>query len=160
MQSSSNDQDSHRKQYNEEQQQQQQQRSMPPHWTNHSPWDANYRAVSGSTDSVFDPLCLPPASPLLMSSSDDLLFPTKLFHMLNDAHEKGFEDIVSWGSGPSSFNVHKKKVFEDQVLPKYFKMTKYKSFTRQLHNYDFKWIRGGPDKGGCTYGGIFIAIVV
>lgn len=83
------------------------------------------------------------------SSADDLLFPSKLFQMLEDAAMEGFEAIVSWGAEPNAFNVHKKRRFEEKVLPKYFKMTKYKSFTRQLYNYGFTWIRKGPDKGGC-----------
>lgn len=78
-----------------------------------------------------------------------LLFPNILYEMLNDAEEAGFEHIVSWGKDPNAFNVHKKKQFESEILSKYFKMTKYKSFTRQLHNYGFIWVRNGPDKGGC-----------
>lgn len=85
------------------------------------------------------------------SPGDDLLFPSILLQMLNDAEERGFEDIVSWGKDPTAFNVHKKRQFEKEILPKYFKMTKYKSFTRQLHNYGFIWIRQGPDKGGCKF---------
>lgn len=96
-------------------------------------------AASSSADSA----------PSALTPPDEQLFPRKLHQMLNEASDKGFEDIVAWGHDPSCFNVHKKKTFEESVLPKYFKMTKYKSFTRQLHNYDFQWIRRGPDKGGC-----------
>lgn len=133
---------------------------MPPHSAHFPPLDQDF-VTSSSNEPQNKPgqegAAVPPTRQQSFSSScssswtcssDELLFPTKLFCMLNDAHEKGFEHIVSWGHGPSSFNVHQKKAFEDQVLPKYFKMTKYKSFTRQLHNYEFQWIRGGPDKGG------------
>ncbi|KAG7372837.1 HSF-type DNA-binding protein [Nitzschia inconspicua] len=95
-----------------------------------------------------------PSTPRTWSLSDlatdpEMLFPDKLFIMLHDASEKGFEDIVAWGKdSPRGFKVHKKQEFERLVLPKYFKMTKYKSFTRQLHNYAFSWIRTGNDKGG------------
>lgn len=129
---------------------------MPPHSANFPPLDRDFAPCSnepvnkcGSTAfTARQQQSSIPSSLTSWTCSDELLFPTKLFCMLNDAHEKGFEHIVSWGHGPSSFNVHQKKAFEDQVLPKYFKMTKYKSFTRQLHNYEFQWIRGGPDKGG------------
>jgi hypothetical protein len=83
-------------------------------------------------------------------SDPEQLFPNKLFHMLHDAERQGFTQIVSWGKdSPRAFRVHKKREFESLVLPKYFKMTKYKSFTRQLHNYEFLWVRSGNDKGGC-----------
>ena len=112
------------------------------------------------------------------TTSEDSLFPRRLHLMLHDADGHiqggggggcntggggfggfafgggggGFSDVVSWGQdSPHNFKVHNKRRFEKQVLPKYFKMTKYKSFTRQLHNYDFQWIRQGNDKGGCTF---------
>ena len=72
--------------------------------------------------------------------------------MLHDARVQGFQHIVSWGKdSPNAFKVYRKRDFEYKILPLYFKMTKYKSFTRQLHNYDFQWIRQGNDKGGCKY---------
>jgi hypothetical protein len=83
--------------------------------------------------------------------NEEVFFPSKLFVMLSDSEKEDFEDIVSWGSNGVAFQVHKKREFENQILPKYFKMTKYKSFTRQLHNYGFNWIRKGPDKGGCKF---------
>ncbi|KAG7340207.1 HSF-type DNA-binding protein [Nitzschia inconspicua] len=95
-----------------------------------------------------------PSTPRTWAFSDlatdpEMLFPDKLYIMLHDASEKGFDDIVAWGNdSPRGFKVHKKREFERLVLPKYFKMTKYKSFTRQLHNYAFSWIRTGNDKGG------------
>lgn len=106
-----------------------------------------------------------------LAADPETLFPNKLFVMLHDAHQQGFDDIVSWGQdshgggdptttttgtrrgggGGAQFKVHKKRDFEQVVLPKYFKMTKYKSFTRQLHNYAFWWVRTGSDKGGCKF---------
>jgi hypothetical protein len=85
--------------------------------------------------------------------AEDLLFPSKLYSMLHDAESNGFTHIVAWGSSNEDgcFRVHRKRDFERQILPSYFKMTKYKSFTRQLHNYGFVWIRHGPDKGGCEF---------
>ena len=85
--------------------------------------------------------------------------------MLCDADKEedgggGFSDVVSWGQDSThNFKVHDKRQFERQILPKYFKMTKYKSFTRQLHNYDFQWIRQGNDKGGCTFFFNFVCFV-
>ncbi len=125
---------------------------MPPHSSINQPCVGDIDADSVSTGSNWGRTNLSQMRQMQWSSSsEDMLFPSKLFLMLVDAHEQDFEDIVSWGHGPSSFNVHKKNIFQHQILPKYFKMTKYKSFTKQLHNYDFKWIRGGPDKGGCKW---------
>lgn len=85
----------------------------------------------------------------LSESKEEPLFPTILHKLLEDAEEQNFGHIVSWGVDESSFKVHRIRDFEAQVLSRYFKMTKWKSFTRQLHNYGFEWIRRGPDKGGC-----------
>jgi hypothetical protein len=84
-------------------------------------------------------------------SSSEVLFPSKLYQMLHEAEILGFTNVVSWGNAANAFCVHRKSDFEAQILPKYFKMTKYKSFTRQLHNYEFSWVRNGPDKGGCKF---------
>ncbi len=122
-------------------------RRMPPYSTNTPTLNGALASHSNAID--FSRTLLLPMPQLPTAPSEDMLFPSKLFHMLNDACEKGFEDIVAWGYGPCSFNVYQKRIFENKILPKYFKMTQYKSFTRQLHNYEFRWIRGGIDKGGC-----------
>ena len=57
---------------------------------------------------------------------EEPLFPSKLQTMLDDAETHSFTEIVSWGTDEISFIVHRKRDFESQVLPKYFKMTKYK----------------------------------
>ena len=65
------------------------------------------------------------------SKDNEVLFPARLYAMLEDAEQSGQTDIVSWGvSGTNAFNVHKKREFERSILPKHFKMKKYKSFTR------------------------------
>jgi hypothetical protein len=61
------------------------------------------------------------------SADPEQLFPSKLYGMLQDAEIHGFADIVSWGQdSPTAFKVHRKREFESLILPKYFKMTKYK----------------------------------
>jgi hypothetical protein len=92
-------------------------------------------------------------------SKDEVLFPQKLFAVLEDAENDGFTEVVSWGQDGTAFRVHQKREFENSILPKYFKMTKYKSFTRQLHNYGFIWIRKGPEKGGCKKTTIFLVLL-
>ena len=81
-----------------------------------------------------------------------LLLPTtipflyKLQQMLdNSAKDEQMEAIVSWLPNNQCFKVHDKDAFVKEVLPLYFsKITKYKSFIRQLNSYGFESIsRGG-----------------
>jgi hypothetical protein len=84
------------------------------------------------------------------AASSDLSFPWRLFTMLSGSEiEEGFEEIVSWIMDGTAFKVHDQEQFVKTILPRYFKMTKYNSFTRQLYAYDFTWIRKGPERGGC-----------
>jgi hypothetical protein len=81
-------------------------------------------------------------------------FPVKLFEMMQDAPKQGFEDVVSWqparpsNSVNSSFKVHSTDRFVNEVMPRYFKQTKFKSFQRQLNIYGFQRIHDGPNRGG------------
>jgi hypothetical protein len=52
--------------------------------------------------------------------------------MLNDSQEAGAETIVSWLSHGRGFKVHESETFVKQVMARYFKQTKYKSFQRQV----------------------------
>ncbi|KAG7359462.1 HSF-type DNA-binding protein [Nitzschia inconspicua] len=79
------------------------------------------------------------------------LFPKKLHAMLEDASQKGFDDVVCWMPGGSSFKVLDPARFTDEVMPKYFNQRKYKSFLRQLNLYDFSRIHHGPLKGGYAH---------
>jgi hypothetical protein len=89
------------------------------------------------------------------------LFPDVLLRMLADSEKQGFEKIISWAKGDgAAFKIHNIRYFEQLILPKYFKMTKYKSFTRQLHNYGFIWIRNGPNKGGCKLQNIYYVVLL
>jgi len=75
-------------------------------------------------------------------------FPIKLYMMLEDASEEGFDSIISWQPGGDSFKVHHSQTFTDEAMQKYFSHTKYKSFQRQLNIYGWKKIQFGPNKGG------------
>jgi hypothetical protein len=69
--------------------------------------------------------------------------------MLSDSDKESFEDVVCWILEGAAFKVHKQDQFVETILPRYFKMTKYNSFTRQLHAYEFTWIKKGQQRGGC-----------
>jgi hypothetical protein len=74
-------------------------------------------------------------------------FPIKLFRMLKEAEESGKESIVSWVSEGRAFLVHKPDQFVEEILPFYFRQTKYRSFQRQLNLYGFKRLTVGPHRG-------------
>mmetsp|Transcript_440 Transcript_440/g.951 ORF Transcript_440/g.951 Transcript_440/m.951 type:complete len:609 (-) Transcript_440:184-2010(-) len=66
--------------------------------------------------------------------------------MLDDAERSGHAHIVSWCSGGESFKIHKPNLLIN-VLQKYFRQSKFKSFLRQLQGYNFKRITRGKDQG-------------
>jgi hypothetical protein len=76
-----------------------------------------------------------------------LPFTWKLFEMLEDVHRQGRSDVVSWVDGGRAFKVHDLRVFVDEIIPIYFKQSKYKSFQRQLYFYGFTRVAKGPEAG-------------
>lgn len=75
-------------------------------------------------------------------------FPLKLQRILDRAEATGMKDIISWQEHGRAFLVHDPDRFILEVVSKYFSQTKYSSFQRQLHMYNFKRITGlGRDKG-------------
>jgi hypothetical protein len=77
-----------------------------------------------------------------------LQFPWKLHEMLNDAEIEGFTSIVSWLPDYNSFKVHDQKAFTSQIMARYFRQTRYKSFQRQLNIWCFQRIAKGAGRGG------------
>lgn len=57
-------------------------------------------------------------------------------------------DIVSFYSHGRAFGVHDMERFIEEVMPKYFKQSKWNSFARQLNLYGFMRLASGPDSGG------------
>lgn len=74
-------------------------------------------------------------------------FPKVLYQLLEDATRNGYEDIVCFLPHGRSFIVKDIEKFETIVMPKYFKMSVWKSFRRQLNLYDFTRVTCGPDRG-------------
>jgi len=73
-------------------------------------------------------------------------FPFRLHNMLDDAERSGHAHILSWCPGGDSFKIHKPTKLIN-VLQKYFRQSKFKSFLRQLQGYNFKRITRGKDQG-------------
>lgn len=75
-------------------------------------------------------------------------FPQKLHQMLSDLErQEGGPEIASFMPHGRSFAIHKPRDFVKHVMPKYFRMSRFSSFQRQLNLYDFQRITEGPDKG-------------
>jgi hypothetical protein len=75
-------------------------------------------------------------------------FPQKLHQMLSDLEgQDGGSDIASFLGHGRAFAIHKPRDFVKHVMPKYFRMSRFSSFQRQLNLYDFQRITEGPDKG-------------
>lgn len=79
-------------------------------------------------------------------------FPVKLYQMLQEVEREGNQDIVGWNADGKTFRVRPQKMgrFVDELLPRWFKQSKYKSFQRQLNFYQFQRILSGPLEG--SYG--------
>ncbi|KAL7575730.1 hypothetical protein ACA910_003064 [Epithemia clementina (nom. ined.)] len=75
-------------------------------------------------------------------------FPEKLHQMLMDVEKEGNSNIVSFFSHGRAFAVHDMGRFVSDIMPRYFKQSKWNSFARQLNLYGFIRISHGPDAGG------------
>jgi hypothetical protein len=75
-------------------------------------------------------------------------FPEKLYRMLQDLEDEGQSEIASFLGHGRAFAVHDTKRFVQDVMPKYFRQSKWTSFTRQLQLWGFLRCTGGPDAGG------------
>jgi hypothetical protein len=74
-------------------------------------------------------------------------FPLRLQRMLDKLEAEGSQLIVSWLPHGRAFVVHDADRFVAELMPAYFNQTKYSSFQRQLHMYNFCRITTGRDKG-------------
>ena len=75
-------------------------------------------------------------------------FPAKVHRMLSELEQQeGGTDIASFLPHGRAFIIHKPKKFTEEIMPKYFRMSRFSSFQRQLNLYDFQRITEGKDKG-------------
>jgi hypothetical protein len=75
-------------------------------------------------------------------------FPSVLHAMLEQTDKEGFSDVVSWQPHGRAFTVHSQTRFVKEVMPLFFRQTRFASFQRQLSLYGFlRLTRRGPDHG-------------
>ena len=60
-----------------------------------------------------------------------LLFPWKLYEILNQAEDRNYSDIISWLPCGTAFRVHNQSAFVEKIMPTCFNQTKFDSFHRQ-----------------------------
>jgi hypothetical protein len=75
-------------------------------------------------------------------------FPEKLYHIIQEVHQQGNSNIISFYAHDRAFGIHDPDRFADEIMPRYFKHSKMSSFIRQLSIYGFIRITSGPDAGG------------
>ncbi|KAL7532665.1 hypothetical protein ACHAXR_004769 [Thalassiosira sp. AJA248-18] len=84
-------------------------------------------------------------------------FPFKLYEMIEHAGASPYSSVVSWNPDGRSFAIQDIDTFMRHIVPRYFKQTKYRSFTRQLNIWGFQnlhhhewmhrnFVRGNIDK--------------
>jgi len=71
-------------------------------------------------------------------------FPQRLLQVLD---EEEANEIISWLPHGNSFIVYDKKKFVDSILPRFFKESKFTSFTRKLNRWGFTRISRGVETG-------------
>lgn len=83
------------------------------------------------------------------------VFPDKLHDMLGYCETNGLTRVCCWEMDGRAFRIRSIDLFTEQVMPKFFKLTKFESLQRQLNLYSFTRIARGPMKG-CYYHPLFV----
>lgn len=80
------------------------------------------------------------------NASDEIpmTFPQRLMEILSSEEHS---DVLSWVPHGKGFIIYKKKKFSAEVLPRYFKQSKFTSFTRKLNRWGFARVTRGPERG-------------
>ncbi|KAI2498160.1 hypothetical protein MHU86_16358 [Fragilaria crotonensis] len=73
-----------------------------------------------------------------------MTFPQKLMEILSNEENS---DIISWLPNGRGFVIHNKKRFSAELMQKYFKKSKFTSFTRKLNRWNFARVTRGPETG-------------
>lgn len=56
-------------------------------------------------------------------------------------------DIITWLPNGKGFIILQKRKFATEVMPMYFKHSKFTSFTRKLNRWGFTRVTRGPESG-------------
>jgi hypothetical protein len=72
------------------------------------------------------------------------IFPQRLMEILS---EPSNADAITWLPHGEAFIIINRQKFSNHILPKYFRKTKYTSFTRKLNRWNFSRVTRGPELG-------------
>lgn len=90
----------------------------------------------------------PLSSPQVKSGGPSSHFPEILHKILSIADEEGHNDILSWQPHGRCFMIRHRDRLVSEIMPKYFRQTRFASFQRQLNLYGFiRMAAKGPDYG-------------
>lgn len=73
-----------------------------------------------------------------------MTFPQKLMEILSKEENS---DVITWLDHGKGFMIIQKKRFVTEVMPMYFKQSKFTSFTRKLNRWGFIRVSRGPEMG-------------
>jgi len=76
-----------------------------------------------------------------------LSFPFKLQALLDLLELKGETNVISWLPHGRAFRVHDPNAFVQVLMARFFNMSKFSSFQRQLSLYGYLRVTNGADKG-------------
>jgi HSF-type DNA-binding len=75
-------------------------------------------------------------------------FPLRLQRILDKIEAEGGDSVIGWCPHGRAFLVHDPHRLVHEVLPRFgIHQSRYSSFQRQLHMYNFVRLSAGPDKG-------------
>jgi hypothetical protein len=78
------------------------------------------------------------------ADEDSKIFPQRLMEVLHDTSN---QDSIAWLPHGRSFIIVDRQKFCNFTLPKYFRKTKFTSFTRKLNRWNFSRVTRGPEIG-------------
>mmetsp|Transcript_11584 Transcript_11584/g.27721 ORF Transcript_11584/g.27721 Transcript_11584/m.27721 type:complete len:583 (+) Transcript_11584:157-1905(+) len=83
-------------------------------------------------------------------------FPWKLHKILQDAEDEGFDDIIRWTPNGKAFVVVDKDRFSEEIMPRYFRSNKFKTFQRSSNMWGFQtavrhYPYQGLERGDCHH---------
>lgn len=103
-----------------------------------------FKTMDCSSPSTMNDLNVAPSptpitSKRISSRSVTGLFPAKLYGMLAECTDStsGLSEVVSWQPHGRAFMVHDRDRFMSEVVPRFFNVTKLRSFQRQLNLWGF-----------------------
>ena len=70
-------------------------------------------------------------------------FPSKLHLILSTS---SFQNVIEWLPHGRSWRLTKPQMFEDEIIPLFFRDTSLSSFMRQVQAWGFRRVKEGPDQ--------------